>query len=304
MAYYRPMIHTANGTSTKIYLPPTLDWSITRSQRNTIAQIPKRKGALLLETLADVTNIRISGMILGLTVAGGQYTFASGLARDDAMSIWDEIEAGVIGAPFHLYRWTDRCWTDCVIASPPIVLSEKPDDVFSFELNINALNPTELKTGLDNGDVGKWDSFSSSSTGGTTPAVAIDTQTISGFFPGLAVTNSTPNTEFRKIVQGTAGADYTVRRVGVSAIGGAQPTSYGPTAYTDTTITFSNAAIGGGGDTMTVTIDGTPLPANGPWANESTSGAFTVTVGNYLYAWVSSGGSFSDIQFYADLDNA
>lgn len=288
---FLPYIYNPNASPSVIQLPmPTLEWSETRTFRNELATQPSAHGAMLLDQSMAPVRIDIRGLIVGWASENSVTVTA---ARNALVALENALQGH-----FWLLRYTDESWNYCVLQSFTVGRDHHPDDVMEYSLSVIALSPTRTYSGsgIEEGptgwDYGPDDGGIPTGDGGTgdevTPPMEYN-QPIAVLFSGLPDDTPPGGVGIKRYVPGTAGAALSVARLGVAGVG----QSFGTGT---TTIRVAKAPRGSEvGAYMELALDDSAT--NGV----TTTGAFAVTPGDYLYFTVS-GAVHSDILVYADVE--
>lgn len=292
---FLPFIYNPNFLAGSVFqLPvPINSWVESHVIRNTVRDLPGANGSFLLQQSNAPTRIQIRGEIVGWDT-GGAITVAA------ARTKLHLFEAAVRG-PFWLFRYNDSGFYECVAESFASHRTNEPDDVFEYDLTVLALNPYRYTgLGVEGANLpssGGWDYGSTSGgginvgdgAGGTVIQAMNPVQPIFAFFPGIAADTPAGGEGVKRYVAGDAGAILEVARLGVSAVSGAFGTG-------TTTVRVAKAARGSElGTYMEVSLSESATNA------VTTTGAFEVTPGDYLYFTVS-GAVHADIQCYVDVE--
>lgn len=294
--FYAPMIYNpaVHSPGTGFFLPqPHERWNQTPAMDNRTTPVVGAHGHLYLGQYKAPVEIEISGLIVGYDpepdgdYSYGPYDHSTPITRRGARTLRDALLSAITG-PFWLWRYTDRCYKQCILDAAPFVWPNQPDITMSYSLRIRALNPVAQTVNNAYAAYYPYRAFTCEpgGGGGETPVLYKPYQTFSYLFIGVPDVTLAGG-EIQLPLQGD-GAKSVVRLAILSA-SGALGTG-------NTTVRLATAGVGGGGDSMDVTIDET-----------ETSGANTDgfdTSASTLYLFLTEAGVHSDIQVLVQVEAA
>lgn len=279
--------------STVYFLPPWIDIEVTRKQLPEVVSIP-------LATSAAVVAIEQNQPTSIALTCGG--IPAGGRSPLEVLRWFETIWNMLAGRTFKLYRWSDRCWLDCVLESQT---ERQGNDPLTYlkDLKLNIVCPHSTQSfayPLTFTDfASEYPYFSQTKQPDCymeEPPVAYPVTEptrvpYSGVFPGSLVTLYLKATgeDHVFILGGSEGSTWRVSNFYVSGctVAGA----------TDTTLVLSTVPKGtGGGSQITLTL------AGGSLTTEYAEGYIDLEAGSKLYVYATAGGGHTDAQYVFDAE--